>query len=230
MAETHNVGRWVGGAMLVTFVVDLLSNFKLQGELFAGGGFIVNAATHPLTIGSIVVLGMLSSLLSAWIAAILWTRYGRAFPGLAGTYFALVVGVLAASVTELSTFIAMRDLSELFVRAGAEAGTRFETASAVIRGLRNGMHFTGKVLGGASVMAFFLLLFRARLVPRWMSAFGALAALLQMASVARPLFGGEVIYAMLAPLGIAYVSMLTWLLIKGFAPGTDRVADVAHGA
>ncbi len=41
---------------------------------------------------------------------------------------------------------------------------------------------------------------------------------------------GEVIYAMLAPLGIAYVSMLTWLLIKGFAPGTDRVADVAHGA
>jgi len=63
MAETHNVGRWVGGAMLVTFVVDLLSNFKLQGELFAGGGFIVNAATHPLTIGSIVVLGMLSSLL-----------------------------------------------------------------------------------------------------------------------------------------------------------------------
>ena len=190
MAETHNVGRWVGGAMLVTFVVDLLSNFKLQGELFAGGGFIVNAATHPLTIGSIVVLGMLSSLLSAWIAAILWTRYGRAFPGLAGTYFALVVGVLAASVMELSTFIAMRDLSELFVGAGAEAGTRFETASAVIRGLRNGMHFTGKVLGGASVMAFFLLLFRARLVPRWMSAFGALAALLQMASVARPLFGG----------------------------------------
>jgi len=125
--------------------------------------------------------------------------------------------------------MAMRDLSELFVGAGAEAGSRFESARAVVRGLRNGMHFTGKLLGGASVLAFFLLLFRARLVPRWLSSFGAGAALLQMASVARPLFGHEVIYPML-PLGIAYATMFIWLLIKRFTQGMDRAADAPRAA
>ena len=126
--------------------------------------------------------------------------------------------------------MAMRDLSELFVGAGAEAGSRFESARGVVRGLRNRMHFTGKLLGGASVLAFFLLLFRARLVPRWLSSFGAGAALLQMASVARPLFGHEVIYPMLAPLGVAYATMFIWLLIKGFTQGMDRVADAPRAA
>jgi hypothetical protein len=92
----------------------------------------------------------------------------------------------------------------------------------VVRGLRDGMHFSGRLLGGASVLAFFLLLFRARLVPRWLSGPGALAALLQMVSVARPLFGGEVVYPMLAPLGLAYAVLFCWLLARGFAPAPAR--------
>jgi len=230
MTQSHNAGRWVGGAMLVTLVVELLSNFKLQSDLFSGGGFMVNAAMHPATIGSIVVLGILSGLLSAWVAAILWARCARRFPGLAGTYFALVIALFAASTMELSTFIAMRYLSELFVGAGADSSARFETAKAVIRGMRDGIHFTGKLLGGASVLAFFLLLFKARLAPRWLSSFGALAAISQMAGVALPLFGHQVVYAMIAPLGVAYLTMLIWLLVKGFAPVADSPAEAARGA
>jgi hypothetical protein len=128
MAECRNIGRWVGGAMLVTFVVELISNFKLQGELFGGGGFITNAASHPVMIGWIVVMGLFTGLLTAWIAAILWSRCGRDFPILAATYFALATAVLAAAVAELSTFVAMGCLSEAFAAAGADAGPRFEAA------------------------------------------------------------------------------------------------------
>jgi hypothetical protein len=113
MPQDPNTGRWVGGAMLATFSIDLVSNFKLQGELFSHGGFIANAATHPLTIGSIVVMGLFTSLLTAWIASILWVRCGRDFPILAATSFALAAALMAAAVAELSTFMAMRYLSEL---------------------------------------------------------------------------------------------------------------------
>jgi len=228
--HARRVGRWVGGAMFANFCLELVSNFKLQSDLFAGEGFLPNAASHPITIGSIIVLGALSGLLSIWIAATMWSRCGRAFPGLAGTYFALAAGLFAASVLELSTFIAMRTLSELYVAAGADAGARFDTARAVVRGLRNGMHFTGKLLDGVEVLAFYLLLFRAGLLPRWLSVSGIATAVLQMASVALPLFGGNVIYGMLAPLGVVYLVTFCWLIFKGFAPEPDQAAQSGAGA
>ena len=48
MAPHLNLGRLLGVAMLVTFVIGLLSNFKLQDDLFNDGGLLVNAAAHPL--------------------------------------------------------------------------------------------------------------------------------------------------------------------------------------
>jgi Domain of unknown function (DUF4386) len=215
MSQETNVGRWVGWAMFGCFFLELVSTFRLQDELFSGGGFLANAATHPLDVGLIIVMGLLSGALSVWVAATLCGRYGALFPSLAWTYFALVVATLAAAVIELATFVAMRNLSELYVAAGPDPGTRFETARAVVRGLRNGMHFSGKLLGGAGVLAFFVLLFKARIAPSWISVFGALAAVSQMVSVALPLFGGDVVYPMLAPLGLASAATFVWLIVKG---------------
>ena len=43
-----------------------------------------------------------------------------------------------------------------------------------------------------------------------------LAALTQMIAVAKPLFGGWVIFPMLLPLGLANLALVVWLLWKGF--------------
>jgi hypothetical protein len=39
-----------------------------------------------------------------------------------------------------------------------------------------------------------------------------------MLAVAKPVFGGWVIFAMLAPLGAAQLILLGWLLVKGLRP------------
>jgi hypothetical protein len=75
--------------------LEALTNFKLQDSLFGGGGFIVNAAAQPLKIGLIAVLGLLSSGLSVWVAAMAASLFGRSHPFLAWTHFALAAGVLA---------------------------------------------------------------------------------------------------------------------------------------
>jgi len=220
MDPSLNVGRWIGAAMLVDFAVGLVSNFKLQGDLFAAEGFLGNAAAHPVTIGWIIVLGLFTGMLSVWVAALLCQRFGRVHPVLAWTYFGLAAALLAVTLVELSTLLVMRSLSEVYVASGSSGGPHVETAKAVVRGLRNGLHFGDQVLGGASVFAFFLLLFRARAVPAWLSGFGMLGALLQMAGVGPELFGGEVSYPMLAPLALAYAATFVWLLIRGF-PASD---------
>lgn len=49
-------------------------------------------------------------------------------------------------------------------------------------------------------------------LPRWLAGFGMLASLSQMIAVAKPLFGGWVVFPMLAPLGIANLLLVGWLL------------------
>lgn len=213
----------MGAAMLAVFILELVSNFWLQGRLFAGEGFMVNAAAQASTIGWTIVVGVLAAVAAVWVAAMSLGLFGAADPVLARIYFALATCLLAVSVVELSTLLAMRTLSEAYLAAGHDAGAQFDGARAVVRGLRNGIHFSGKVLGGASALAFFLLLFKSRTVPRLMAGLGVVSAPLQMIGVALPLFGYDVIYPLLAPLGLTYLATLGWLLAKGLsADGTHQ--------
>jgi hypothetical protein len=64
----------------------------------------------------------------------------------------------------------------------------------------------------------YLALFRFRLVPRALTVLGLVATLLQMTGVTMPLFGHDVVFPLLAPLGLAQLAVSAWLLVRGL-PG-----------
>jgi hypothetical protein len=67
--------------------------------------------------------------------------------------------------------------------------------------------------------------YRFRLVPRWLAGFGVLAAMCQIIAVTKPLFGGWVVFFLLAPLGAAQLILSGWLLWK---PGFGRATPAAR--
>lgn len=227
MNNSADVGRWIGAGMLCTFAIGMLSNFKFQADLFAGEGLLVNAAVHPLQIGAITLAGLAGSLLSVWVATLLLAHVRQRLPVLTVFYLAIVVAGLALSAMEYASLIAFRNLGESFAAAGADNGALYAAPKAALNGLRNGLHFLDKLLGGLSVLTLFCILFKARLVPPALSAFGMLAAVLQMIAVGRALFGFDVIYVMLAPVSLVYVILLLWLLVKGFARHADETGGAA---
>ncbi|MBL8297566.1 MAG: DUF4386 family protein [Rhodanobacteraceae bacterium] len=206
--------------MLATFAVGLISNFKLQDGLFADGGLMANAAAHPAKIGLITVLGLATSLLSLGIANLLSYRFRNEFPALLRFYVAILTAGLALTLIEFSTLIAFRELSEAN-RAGAESGT-YAAAGVALGGLRNGVHFLDKLLGGLSVVTLFWFLFSSRLLPRWIASFGMLGAALQMMAVGRAVFGLDVAFSLLAPLSLAFLLTMGWLLAFGFAAASEE--------
>jgi hypothetical protein len=76
-------------------------------------------------------------------------------------------------------------------------------------------HLVQLLVAGTTLLAMYAALYRFRLVPRWLAGFGILACASQMIAVARPVFGGWVVFAMLAPLGAAQLLLLGWLVVKG---------------
>lgn len=217
MKDYKSVGRVVGFGMLTSFAVGMLSNFKLQTDLFADGGLLVNAAAHPDKIGLIALLGLSTALVSMFVAALLSTHLRHRAPVLTSVYFAIVIAGLALSMLEYSTLFAFGNLSEAYLSAGADKTAAFQASNAVLAGLRNGVHFLDKLLGGIGVLVLFVIFQRLRLVPSLIAGFGILAVCAQLFAVGRAVFGHDVIYALLAPISLAFLVTMTWLLIKGFS-------------
>ena len=111
----------------------------------------------------------------------------------------------------------MRSLSAAYLAASADA-LAYEPARALLAGLRNGVHFPDKLLGGLGVTLMYLLLYRAAAIPRPLAVAGMLAGVLQWIAVARELFGLDVMHALLFPLGLVYPLTGLWLLLRGLAP------------
>jgi hypothetical protein len=220
----RTAGRWIGAAMLVSFAAGMFSNFQLQRELFAAPGFLVQAAGQPLAIGAMVVLGIVTGMLSLAVASLLHRVYGHVRPVLTLFLVALVSAGLAINVLEGATLLGMRSLSEAYLAAGAGADAAFEPARQVLRGLRNGIHFPNKMLGGFGVLLVFTLLLRQRALPRWLAGFGMLAAGMQVLTIMQELFGRDVNLLLLAPLALAYPGSALWLLARGLAPAAESRA------
>jgi hypothetical protein len=66
------------------------------------------------------------------------------------------------------------------------------------------------------LFAFYLALYRQRLIPRVLSGFGLAACLAQISAVSMPLFGHDVDFRLIAPLGIGQIVLSLWLIFMGF--------------
>lgn len=207
-------GRWLGLGLLLSFGLGIWSNFQLQPQVFAAPGFLLRAAGMPLQVGMIAMAGLVTAVIALVIAAALRGLYGTQQPLLTRCHVAMVAASLATTLFEGTLVLAMRSVSEAFLASGADS-TAYEPARAVLRGLRDGVHFADKLLGGICVVLMYLLLYRARAIPRLLAAAGMLAGMLQWIAVARGLFGLEVLHVLLVPLGLAYPLTGLWLLARG---------------
>ena len=219
MWETpERLGRVVGLLLLAQFVVALVFNVVLLGPVISQSpGWIVNAAAQPLTVSMSVVLALVADAIWLAIAVVAYPLFARASSRTAVAIVALTSVALALSAVENGHMLTLRSLSQVYAAAGGADRELFETLRVVFGSARNWAHYTHLIVTGISILAFFVALLRFFLVPRLLAAFGIAAAILQIAAMTMPIFGRPVIFLMLAPLGLAIVSLAAWLLVKGFA-------------
>jgi len=203
-------------AMLLLFQGSLgpLVNFKLLWSARAPV-FLAEAASHTIALGLGVVLGLVASGCSIAIAIVAWPIIGERSRAMARSLFALAVASLAIIAIEYAGVLAMRALSLAYATAHDRAA--LEAIAPAVAALRIGPHFLGLVFAGCVAFTLYAALFRCALVPRLIAGFGLLASLSEMIATAMPLFGEPVVFQLIAPLGLANLALVVWLLVKGFA-------------
>jgi hypothetical protein len=222
MNELRSASRWLAILLLAQLIVAPIANFALVGDVFGGeGGFLVNAAPHAIAVASAVLLSLALAVASAGIAVVLWPVLRPQCERLALSLAILGGAGIALAAIESTAMLSMLSLSQAYVAAGTPDEALYQALRGVVGAQRNWAHVVQLLAGGGMLLAMYVSLFRLQLVPRWLAGFGMLASLSQMIAVAKPLYGGWVVFPMLVPLGLANLLAIGWLIWR---PGVSAPA------
>jgi Domain of unknown function (DUF4386) len=223
MGAESRAGRIIGVLVIVQMIFGVLVNFVLEAPLFDPPGFLVNAAHHSRQIGFAALLGLITEGLWLGIAATAFPLFFRHSRTMTLWFAALAVVVLAVAVVENAAVMSMVSLSEAYEKASAVDREHLETIRVVVASARNWPHFLARMLDGSTIFAFYAVLYQSALVPRVLAGFGLIASVLQVGGLAMPLFGHDVVFSMLAPLGLIQLILAVWLIARGFRMAPDQL-------
>jgi hypothetical protein len=112
--------------------------------------------------------------------------------------------------------MSMLSMSQRYVR---EAGQDelYQMLAAAIGSTRRFVHFSELLVIDSWIFLLYGILYRYRLVPRWLAAFGLITVVLHVTGIPLPLFlGYGSVTLMGATMALSHIALGAWLMVKGF--------------
>ena len=226
--------RWNAIAVGVLFILcsaaSILSIVPLGGALVAPVD-LVRLAANDNGVVMTALIEFVWALTGAGIAIGLYPVIKKFNPALALGSVAgrLVEGVFV--VVGALGLLALLTVSQEAVAAGSAGLASAVTASNLVLAVREWVHgFVAMIPFGVGAFMYYVVLYRSRLVPRWLSGWGLVAIVMLMISTLyagfTQEFGFSTVNTVLnIPIGLQEMALAIWLIAKGF----DRTA-LASGA
>lgn len=222
MNSYRNNAISAGVLFIVATVVGILS-LPLLGPVNATN-YLVDVSTNANQVATAALLLIIGGAAAPGIAISLYPVLRKYNPGLAlgSVCFRVIEGVFYILAPII--LLELITLSQQFVNAGAPDSSYFQTLGVLVVA---GYHWVGNVGSqlafSIGCLLYYIIFYRTKLVPRWISGWGLVAAILNMLSALL------VMYGLIAPFGteqlILNLPMLpqelvlaVWLIVKGFNP------------
>jgi hypothetical protein len=210
-------GRLVGVLLLFHLMAGLIVPFILLHPLVGAQGFLVSAAEVANQTRVAVFLLFVGSALAIAVASAGWRVFCEYSSAMALWLFALAVASFTLQAVDNAHILSMLSLSQQYAEAGAAKSESFQALALVVGAARKWSHYSFLLTVGCWILLLFTLLFRFRLVPRWLAALGMVAAMMQIGGVSvRGLLGLSPETRLAMPLAPIYVLLAVWLMVRGF--------------
>jgi hypothetical protein len=107
-------------------------------------------------------------------------------------------------------------LSQESVKTGAMQASSFQALSTILLKGHHSITAISEIVFPLGALMFYFLLYRARLIPRWLSGWGFLGAILFLGAGIYYYLTGTELEPVLMVLGVQEMVMAAWLIAKGF--------------
>jgi len=122
------------------------------------------------------------------------------------------------------SLLSLLALSQEFIAAGSPEASSFQTLGTLLLAVRDWqLHVISGLAFSLGVLMYYAILYRSNLIPRWLSGWGVLGAVLSLAATVLASFtrdfGLESVDTYLhIPIGLQELVFAVWLIAKGFNP------------
>jgi len=212
------------GVLFIIYTSVEILSFLFLGPTTATN-YLVSVSENAGLVGTGALLLFIGGAAAIGIAISLYPVLKKFNAGLAlgAVGFRISEGVLHfVSVCGLLSLIT---LSQQFVKAGAPDSSYFQTLGVLIY---EGHRWVGNVAGllafSIGALLYYIIFYRTKLVPRWISVWGLVAAILTMSAFVLTILGliapGSTERDVLTALPMLPQEMVlaVWLIVKGFNP------------
>jgi hypothetical protein len=216
--------RWAGVFYIIATVAPISTIFFvgfLGGEV-AGEpipDYLANVSPNEAQ----VVIGMLIELI--WALAVVGIVVNL-FPTLkkynevSALWFSALRFIEAISTIVGSIILlTLLTLSQEFVKAGIPDASYFQTTGDLLLAARDWAFLIGSgLVWSLSALVLNYILYQSKLIPRWLSGWGLVGAILSFAAYLPKFFGIDLPEIAFLPIGVQEMVFAVWLIVKGFNP------------
>jgi len=169
-----------------------------------------------------VLLGFIAAFAAPGIAIALYPvlrRFGEGL-SLGSVGFRIIEGIFYA--LGMVVLLSLSTLSREFVDAGAPGDQHFKTLGHTMLAQYHWLVDVGLLLAfSIGGLLYYLVFYRSRLIPTWLSVWGIVGAVLLMVAAVLIVFGvigafSTVQVVLAAPIGVQEMVLAVWLIVKGF--------------
>ena len=213
----------VGVLYIIGTVAGVLSVI-VTGPVLDGSDVVAKVAANPnqLTMGALLVLTM--GLALAMVPALLFPIFRKINEVLALGYVIFRGALETVAVIGLvSLWLRLVVLAQQYMAAGASVAADFQTLGAMLRDGGDAINPISTIVFGVGALMLYTVLYQSQLVPRWISVWGFIAILLNLATGFLMMFQlmsgfSTINIIMNFPIFLQEMVMAVWLIARGFNP------------
>jgi hypothetical protein len=218
MKSNKNVARVVGVLFIIGTVAGILS-VGLTASMLGARDYLTQVSANgiQMTLGAICVLIMGFSL--AMVPVVMYPIFKKQNEALALGYVVFRGGLETVTYIALVvSWLLLITLSQHYVAAGASDGSFFQTSGALLQEAGNWIGDNLTIIFSLGALMLYWLLYQSKLVPRWLSIWGLIVAVLYLASGLLALINplSTIPSPMQFPMFLQEMVMAIWLIVKGF--------------
>lgn len=220
--NTHRKTATIVGILFLICTAAALISFPFSGPLLEDPNYLIKLSGSESSVIVGAIFEFIWAITCAGIAIALYPvlkKYNHSL-ALGSVAFRLTEGIFVL-IAALS-LLTLLTLSQEFVTTGAENAVALQTSGTLLLGIRDWAHNVFSPLAFASgAIMYYVLLYKSKLIPRWLSGWGLLGAVLAVVATLLGLltndFGLDSINTYLnIPIGLNEMVLAIWLITKGF--------------
>ncbi len=207
----------VGTLYIIGTVTGILSAI-ISGSMLGTTDFLKEIANHQVQFVSGALLILTMGLALAMIPVVMYPILKQYNQTLALGYvvFRSALETVFYFVTIIS-WLFLLVASQAFLGAGANQAVIYQSLSTLVLHAGDPINSVLEIVFSLGALMFYILLYRSKLIPRWLSVWGLVGVVFYMAAGILTLFGLEVGF-LVALLALQEMVMAVWLIAKGFTP------------